>query len=674
MDRPPFEILLVEDSPTARLIAGERAGNTGQQQRLNAISDGLEALEYLRQRGAYARAVRPDLILLDLNLPGKSGRELLAELKADPQLQAIPVVAMTTKASEKDILTAYQHHANSYITKPVDIEQYRQTLDAISDYWFRVVTLPPVAKFEIQPPSSELAGRAEGGLRILLVEDSVSDQLIFRRALEAGLTARPQLVWAQDLTRAERYLTDSEFDLIVTDLGLPESNGLETLRRLQRLSRSTPFLVLTGLEDELLGQTAVREGAQDYLVKDQMTGRAIGRAVGYAIERAQMQAQLRHSQRIEAVGQLAGGVAHDFNNLLTIILGHAQALSNGGTDSHEATESVQEILSACGRGADLTRQLLTFSRRQRFNPAPLDLNVVIADRARVLRRLMGENILMEVQLCPQALMIQADLGMIEQVLTNLAVNARDAMAEGGRLRLETSMVHLPLAARPGSGPEFRDLVRLEVSDTGCGIAPENLARVFDPFFTTKDIGRGTGLGLATVHSIIEQHSGWVELTSVPGQGTSFMIYLPFAPVAHAPKTEVGAPVPVGKGEIILVVEDEERVRRLAVRSLQRNGYEVLQAGDGPQALEILRNQNQRVDLMFTDMMMPGGLGGRELALQAGALRPQLPVLYTSGYSPEFVSPQLRLEDGHNFLQKPYSAQRLLLLIRGQLSKEGNFEP
>ncbi|MBS2038886.1 response regulator [bacterium] len=664
MGKSAFEILLVEDSPTDRLIATEALARSSRPNKLNSVQDGVEALDYLRRRGAYENAVRPDLILLDLNLPRKSGREVLAELKADPQLRTIPVVVLTTSEAEEDIRNAYQHQANSYITKPVDFEQYSQALAAVGDYWSRLVTPPPAPVAPMAPPASDPFERPAQKRKVLLVEDSASDHLLFRLALQESSTAETELAWAQNLSGARDCLAQGEFDLIVADLGLPDSTGIETFRRLQKIGRGSPILVLTILEDELLGQTALREGAQDYLVKDQMTGRALGRAVAQAIQRAQHQARLQRSQQMEAIGQLAGGIAHDFNNLLTIIQGHGQVLSSGDAEPQEAAEAVGEILAATRRAAELTRQLLTFSGRQRLNRRVLDLNQVVGDWAKVLRRLLEEKITLSLQLTSAPMPVRADLGMLELLLTNLALNARDAMLEGGVLSLQLARVNLldpgPSARKPG------DWVQLTVSDTGCGIAPENLGRVFEPYYTSKDVG--SGLGLATVQSIVEQHSGWLELTSAPGQGTQFRIYLAYQEAAVSSELADLSTAPSGRGEIILVVEDEAPLRRVTLRNLRRNGYQVLEAKDGHEALELLRDPGLRIDLLFTDLMMPGGLGGRELAVQARALRPELPVLYSSGYSPDLANPQFELEEGRNFLQKPYPFPKLLSSIRAVLEE------
>ena len=664
MPKRPIEILLVEDSPSERLNAVEALENARLLNSLNVVEDGAEAMNYLRGRPPYQDAIRPDLILLDLHLPRKDGREVLAEIKADPLLKSIPVVVLTTSDADAEILSTYHHHVNSYIAKPVDFCRLSEALATMGRYWFEVVTLPPGLEEEAAPgPGRRPTSAGQRHLRLLLIEDSLTDQLIFGHALKEDALPAFEVVWVRSLSEARTRLADGHYDIIVTDLGLPDSEGISTYRSVQSASRGIPIIVLTGLEDGELGHTAVREGAQDYLVKGEMTGRGLRRSIRYAIERAQMETQLRHAQRMEAVGQLAGGIAHDFNNLLTVILGHGHALKNESLSASEAAESVQEILASGQRAADLTRQLLTFSRRQVFNPRVLDLNLMIGDLCRMLRRILGSNITIELQLSGEPMQVRADLGMLEQVLMNLTVNARDAMPEGGKLKLHTGRVRLPA---PGSSATLKDVVRLVVTDTGCGMEPETLQRIFEPFFTTKDVGRGTGLGLATVQTIVDQHEGWLSVSSKAGQGTTFAIYLPYqtTPAVSIPAaTPDSAP---GTGELILVVEDEEPLRDMTVSFLRRKGYRVLEASNASEALILAEEWAERIELLFTDIVMPGGMNGRELAVQLGERLPGLRIVYTSGYSPEFVSPDFKLEDGENFLQKPYPFPRLLSVLKARL--------
>jgi two-component system cell cycle sensor histidine kinase/response regulator CckA len=384
-------------------------------------------------------------------------------------------------------------------------------------------------------------------------------------------------------------------------------------------------------------------------------------------ERKRLESQLHQSQKMEAFGQLAGGVAHDFNNILTVIQANASLLQDGETLPAEREESVREILQATERAAGLTRQLLTFSRRQVMQPASLDLNEVVQNIGRMLRRIIGEDIDFVSRFAGGSVHVNADQGMLEQVLMNLAVNARDAMPKGGRLVVETGVVSdgLKVAsprARPGR------YARLSVKDTGCGIALEHLPRIFEPFFTTKDIGRGTGLGLATVFGIVEQHGGWIDVESQVGTGTTFHIYLPRLDTAPAPvKRQPVAEAPGGR-ETILLVEDETSVRLLARDFLRRKGYQVYEAATGGDAEEIWRQHAGGIDLLLTDLVMPGGMNGRELAERLRAEKPDLKVIFCSGYSAAVLGDNYLPAGGERFLQKPFDPLRLAQFVRDCLDQ------
>ena len=380
---------------------------------------------------------------------------------------------------------------------------------------------------------------------------------------------------------------------------------------------------------------------------------------------AQLEEQLRQSQKLEAIGRLAGGVAHDFNNILAVILMQTELLLTQGDVAESVRDGIQQIRAAAQRAANLTRQLLAFSRRQVMQARDLDLNEVVTNLATMLQRIIGEDLRLELRLYPTPLMTHADAGMLDQVLMNLAVNARDAMPEGGRLISETT-------AREFSAAEAAALldvkpghyVGLRVSDTGCGIPPEILPRIFEPFFTTKEPGKGTGLGLATVFGIVKQHGGCIQVASEPGRGTTFEVYLPaLAETTTAASEAESRPGPRGGTETILLVEDDADVRLVTRITLERHGYRVLEAPDGLAALELWRQHRDAVALLLTDLVMPGELDGRELAQRLRADRPQLKVIYTSGYSPELAGRELHSRSGEAFLQKPCPAERLLETVR-----------
>jgi nitrogen-specific signal transduction histidine kinase/CheY-like chemotaxis protein len=386
-------------------------------------------------------------------------------------------------------------------------------------------------------------------------------------------------------------------------------------------------------------------------------------------ERKRLEAQLRHAQKLEAIGQLAGGVAHDFNNVLTVIQLQAAALLSSEGLSEKVTESARQIAFAAERAAGLTRQLLAFSRKQLTQMVDLDLNELVANLIKMLQRLLGEDVQLEVSFSPAHPSIHADAGMIEQVLLNLAVNARDAMPRGGRLRIQTETLSLDEAGAQAN-PEARpgEFVCLSVSDTGQGIAPEHLPRLFEPFFSTKGVGEGSGLGLATVYGVVKQHQGWITVESRLEQGTTFRVFLPRL-LGQVPVSEASPvccpPSPRGK-EAILLVEDEELVRQVARTILEGLGYRVFEAESGVAALEVWRERRSEIALLLTDMVMPEGLTGRDLAEKLWAEAPNLPVILTSGYSPQIAGQQRGLGEGVPFLQKPYSPEKLATVVRDAL--------
>jgi PAS domain S-box-containing protein len=385
-------------------------------------------------------------------------------------------------------------------------------------------------------------------------------------------------------------------------------------------------------------------------------------------ERRHLEHQLRQAQKMEAFGQLAGGVAHDFNNILTIIQGNLDMLKAGIIKEKDRASAIDMASHASERAANLTRQLLTFSRRQPIQPKELDLNETVIQTTRMLQRLIGEHITLETQYAPGGAPIHADPGMMEQVLMNLALNSRDAMPKGGRLIIRTETVtlasdHVRREPRARAG----HFARLSVTDTGAGIAPEHLPHIFEPFFTTKEVGKGTGLGLATVFGIAELHKGWIEVETRLGAGTTFRIYFPASAHPSAPPASGQEIAHIrGGSERILLVEDEEQVRHFVKALLSRYGYEVIEAASGAQALELWRRQPDRIDLVITDMVMPEGLGGRELAEHLWRDNPRLKVLFCSGYTDDMLGPDSILRNNLNFLAKPFDLRILLERVRACL--------
>jgi PAS domain S-box-containing protein len=374
--------------------------------------------------------------------------------------------------------------------------------------------------------------------------------------------------------------------------------------------------------------------------------------------------QLHQAQRLEAVGQLAGGVAHDFNNILTVISGNAELALGDLPPEDPTVEALREIIEASARAAALTRQLLAFSRKQILQPQVLDLNALVAGTEKMLRRLIGEDVALSTRLSPNLAAIKADPGQLEQILMNLAVNARDAMPQGGELAFETDNIEISETqigqggVRVHSGP----YVTLTVTDTGHGMDEVTQLRIFEPFFTTKGKGKGTGLGLSTVYGIVKQSGGYIWVNSEIGKGTSFSVYFPQIDAAPESLVVESHAVPASGGETILLVEDEETVLRLARSMLTRAGYNIIAASNGLDALRLIKNYPGPIHLLVTDVVMPE-MSGRTLAEHIRPLREGLPVLYTSGYTDDAIVHHGVLDSGAQFLEKPYSHRALLSMVR-----------
>jgi signal transduction histidine kinase/CheY-like chemotaxis protein len=383
-------------------------------------------------------------------------------------------------------------------------------------------------------------------------------------------------------------------------------------------------------------------------------------------DRARLEDQLRQAHKMEVVGQLAGGVAHDFNNLLQAINGFTELAMQDLGPAHPVRSHLQEVAKAGDRAAWLVSQLLTFSRRQIRKPEDLDLNEVIGVLLKMVERVIGDHIRLDFVPGSGLGMVHADQGMIEQVLMNLCVNARDAMPKGGSVTIETRDVSFDEAycarypwARPGR------FALLSIQDTGCGMDADTLEHIFEPFFSTKEVGKGTGLGLATVYGIVQGHDGMIQVASEPGQGTTFQIFFPsFEKKDTSGTSQIEEPVPHGQ-ETILVAEDNEMVRNLVKLVLEQAGYQVLAAEDGQEAVSLFERHAQNIHLLFLDVVMPN-LGGREVLERIRKIRPSVPVLFASGYNEDAIHTDFVLKDGFHFVQKPYQVKDLLQKVRTAL--------
>lgn len=494
-------------------------------------------------------------------------------------------------------------------------------------------------------PEPILINALSGG-RYVDVNDSFLRVTGYRREEVLGHTAREMKLWNRPEDRAQ-YLE------------MLKQTG--SVRDLEIIFQTKPGAQRTGLiSAELIDIGG--EKCAIAVIKD-------------ITERNILEKQLRQAQRMEAVGQLTGGIAHDFNNLLGVIIGYSDILEVHLDPNTKFYKHALEIRKAGQRAASLTRQLLAFSRQQVLEPTFLALNSIVIETENMLQRLLGENIELKTVLDPTLGLVKADQGQIEQVIINLAVNARDAMPKGGELRIETANVEADddyvIQHAPMSTGSF---VALTITDTGVGMDAETQAHIFEPFFTTKERGKGTGLGLATVYGVVKQSGGFISVWSEPGRGSAFKIHLPRVEEPRAIAAhDRSSNEPWRGSETILLTEDEESLRELVLSMLSENGYTVLEAANGTEAMEIARQARGKIDLLLTDVVMPG-LGGPDLADQLVALYPEIKVLYMSGYT-EFAAPQNKmLQQGRPLLQKPFTQQSLARKVRDVLKDSRASEP
>jgi signal transduction histidine kinase len=513
----------------------------------------------------------------------------------------------------------------------------------------------------------------EQTVRVLLLEDDAEDAALLQAQLrQSDMPMQFELVGdeAQYLAALDRGLPD----IVLADYRLRGYSGLDALRELRRRDPQLPFILVSGTLTDEVAAGCCDLGASDYILKDRLARlpRAVHRALGehrLRTENARAEEELRQAQKMEAIGRLAGGIAHDFNNLLMVMRGFAELLCVNLPSGPER-RNAEKIVGAADRAARLVAQLLAFGRKQVLSLRPLDLNECVGEVGRLLPRVLGEHI--EIVVHPEAHLrtVKLDPMQIEQVLMNLAINARDAMPEGGRLLIETRNVDvdrefLRCHAEASPGP----YVLLCVSDNGCGMASETSQHIFEPFFTTKAPGKGTGLGLATVYGIVRQSDGFIWVYSEPGKGTTFKLYFPAIAGASEPLARARAAaseVPLGH-ETVLVVEDEDGVRDAMTMFLRRSGYTVLEASHGERALEVARAFRGDIDLMVTDVVMPG-VNGRELARRLAGERPMTRVLFVSGYSGSAMAEQFALQPDTPFLEKPFTWDAFARKVREVLDQ------
>ncbi len=516
-----------------------------------------------------------------------------------------------------------------------------------------------------------------GSLRVLIVEDSEDDAALLIRHLErTGYQVEAFRVDARDAF--ERAIDNATWDVVISDHSMPHFSSLDALAVLKAHDRDCPFIIVSGTIGEDMAVDAMRAGAHDYVLKNNLARLvpAIERELGDAElrrqageERAARQAielQLQQSQKMEAVGRLAGGIAHDFNNLLTAILGFTGlALDKIANDGGPVRFELEQVKQAADRAARFTRQLLAFSRQQVLSPRPIAPSESIETMIPMLRQLMGADV--ELSIVERAAgKARVDPGQFEQVVMNLALNARDAMPRGGGLKLGTSVADLTVTDAARLQLQPGRYIVITVADSGSGMDDATRARIFEPFFTTKPPGKGTGLGLSTVYGIIKQSQGAIELESVLSKGTTFRVYLPMT--AQAEPSAAPLARAARRGDqlqgVVLVAEDEESVRALIETVLRSAGFEVFAAASGTEAAALLQAMDKPLDLLVTDVVMPGMIGP-DLARLVQHRFPETRVLYITGYATHSAVPAIFMQEDA-LLQKPFLADQLLAKVQDRL--------
>jgi two-component system cell cycle sensor histidine kinase/response regulator CckA len=510
-------------------------------------------------------------------------------------------------------------------------------------------------------------------LRVLLVEDSPDDaQLILRHLERGGYAVASERVDSADamIKALERH----PWDLVICDYSMPHFSGTDALKLLRHKGSDAPFIFVSGTIGEDTAVSALKLGAQDYVMKGNLE-RLIPaiqrelRELGERRERTRLENRLQQLERFEAIGRLAGGIAHDVNNVIGTVLGWAQLGFEQASSDPGVRERFGKIRDEAQRAAGFTSQLLAFARRQVLQPKCLSLNDAISGMTSLLQTALGGHIEFKAVLAADLGVVRADPTQIDQVLMNLCLNARDAMPRGGRLVIETRNTELNEDfCRVHSYGIPGKYVLLLVSDTGIGMDAATVERIFEPFFTTKELGRGTGLGLATVYGIVKQHEGFINVYSELGQGTTFHLYFPAS--SGTPDRRDALPVSsISKGdETILVADDHDGLREIAQEFLSACGYKIILAKNGQEAVRIFRENQDKIDLAILDVTMPL-MGGAEACSQMRAIRPELPVILTTGHTAEssFLGPSI--ESGAVFLQKPYAPQELGQTLRSVLDKK-----
>ena len=566
-----------------------------------------------------------DVLLLDYQLPGWNALDLIKELLQVRGMD-LPIIVVTGHGGEELVTQCLRLGASDYVLKaPGYVERLPITIE---NAWFRAQQR-----------------RDRAALLRLAAFPEHSPNPVFELTADARVTyhnaAARELASALGLSQPQQLLPG--------DVAAQVETCLRTGVAIRQREVSCGEHVLAWSYAPVSSQSVVHCYAED------------------VTQRHELEQRLRQSQKMEAVGRLAGGVAHDFNNLLMVIEGNLHGLRAGAAAGPR--ESLDEISLAVERAAGLTRQLLAFSRRSPMQRVRVDLNDVVSQVVKLLRRTLGERVALVLELAPEPMLVTGDPSTLEQVVMNLVLNARDAMPEGGTLAVRTQLEDAPPSDAPELAGEPQRFVRLSVQDDGTGIAREIMPRIFEPFFTTKGVGKGTGLGLSTVQGIVQQHGGYVRVRSELGHGTLIETLIPAltARPSDRPKPTMRSKADHPGHETILVVEDEAAVRTLVCRALEREGYQIHAAANGSEAI-VRQAALGHIDLVLTDLLMPGELNGLQLIQHLRAVQPRLPVVFTSGYEAQVLGPSFTSSALESFLAKPYELSRLCQVVREALDR------
>jgi len=663
---------LLESAPDAMLIADER-GNillaNSQTEKLfgyrgeELIGLPVEMLMPPRFREGHTKhrdqflstpRLRPMGEGLDLYGLRRDGSEFPVEISLNPIASEGGTLVTSSirdisgrKRAEQELRRAYEELDQRVLQRTAELEKLATELRAR-------ISMHECAENELR--------QSEERFRLLV--DGVNDYAIFMLNPE-GLVVS----WNAGAERIYGFTAEEAIGSSLSRFHPPEDSHAETPQYALEQAAATGRFEEENWRVRNDGQRFRASSVTTALRDERGELRGFSRIVRDLTERRELEHRLRHAQKLEAVGRLAGGVAHEFNNSATAILGYSSLVIDKAQDNQQLRHYAEEIHKAGLRAASVTRQLLAFSRQQILQPTMLGLNEVVADVENMIGGLIGENIRLLTTLDPYLGVVKADSGEMEQVIINLALNARDAMPDGGVLHVETSNVevdHVFAAENPDMAPGPH--VRLRVSDTGIGLDKQTAAHIFEPFFTTKPVGQGTGLGLSTVYGTVKRSGGGILVFSEPGRGATFEIYLPrleqasVKPASLSPRRKAD-----GGSETILIVEDDSSLRWLTVQILTQFGYTVLEAGDGAQALAVAKERAGDIDILLTDVVMPG-CNGRQLARQVEQLYPQIKVLLMSGYTAEIVAQQDGKELALPFLEKPFTPEELGLKVRQALGQ------